>query len=302
MDKYKKSCSWGTIFGLNSLDLTDAQLKKIESNKLSEFAISDPRVEKIISERLLKGDFETFKNVTVFDEKEFIVCKTLFSAYNDGLRIFEQKLQKDKGYYWRSDFCKWELLDEINKYIEIDRYLNKDKSVLNINNLKISNLYDKYYRINDLIHNIIITENNSYSQRKIDEELFSTLSKEKIEQYITVILTKKSSRVCFLLKNSNLSEEHTILTLRKIAGKDLPPCKPIMAKITKAMLKKIPSVTRLRVMETLYIDICDVKAVVDINAPEDFNDILFGVSLKYNERAKRVVVYFNKLLENNRRK
>lgn len=297
MARYGRSCEWGTIFGLSSTELTDEQLSKVDADKLFEFVLADSRVTKIVANKLENGDLNTFQKLSSFSREEFINNTLLYTTYNDCQRkyadFFDKKL--DNYYFRRHEVCKWEFLDEQNKHIEFDRYLDGRKSSVQFNyNFNMDGLYEKYTRIDELMKKLVNTAVN----REVDKVLLSSLPKKYVDMYYNdLIINRSPYSIFYLLQNQALSEEQTIKVLRRIAGKSDLPTIDIKAHIDKKMLKKIPPVTRLRVLETLYGSSRRSNIIVDINKDTDLNDILFGVSLRYNYRVQQVIGRFRRLVE-----
>lgn len=289
--RYRSSADadWGELFGLTPADLTDKQLKKISFRKLIELAGQDPRVEQIVGNKILKARREDLEHLSRLEDDEIKLLPHLLSSYNKCLRergtILDK--QKSKSYYnRRDDYVFWKWLNNSNKAKEFSRWMDSESSIIDTNQIDYSWLYTTYPWLADKVTEHILTKYKSSATR-----LVINLPEVPTKKYVNRILECDRSVYIHLLSNKFTPREHIIKCLREIAGRVRVPA--LNVELDKSMLLELPSVMRLKLLESLLIHMRSGHVKFsDIDNEDDLKPLLFGTAIKYNARVEYVVRRF----------
>ena len=291
--RYGSRADWGDIFGLKAEDLTIAQLKKLKIEKLIEFATTDPRVEQII------GDCIAYtvehKDVTVLNkltDEEFKGLSYLKAKYNECISLNSDALSVLSDSYYepsRSDYVWWKRLSNENKAQEFARWINGKQSIINPCKIDYLWLEEKHpWLVDPVIKKVIEGSQDSII------EMIPQLSEIRMLQYIDKIFECDKFTYAHSLSNKHTPRRYVIKALRAIAGKKIVP--NIRVSLGKSILRELPPVMRLKVLESLLLHMRDgTVAFDDIDTKEDLGVLLFGTAIKYNDRVQLVVKRFQHL-------
>lgn len=288
--------SWADLFGLSTLDLTEEQIKKINTKKLVEFVLADPRVEKIVGDRILENptvdEVGYVKSISAntFDKLEYLKIK-----YNECLAIHESDLdsQTSKTYSARRDYVSWEKLSKGNKIREIQRWLNKKSAIINYYDIDFNWLSGNAEWMVSWVADKLTVSNNkdhlTYVTRYIPDKYYP--------KYLDKILFFNDPGVYSYCLNRSITPDNIkIKILKNIAGRKRIPSLDVA--IDSNLFSKLPPVTRLKALETLLVYSNSKVVFSDITSEDGLNELLFVTSLKYNQRVKRVVqIYKSRCLQ-----
>jgi len=291
MGQYYRSSSYGFLYGLEPTDLTEEQLKKIDFDKLIEFVVKDQRAEKILGDRLDTAPVREFAMLNYINDDEIKNVPYLISQYNKNLRnrAADLEQQAKKEYYYGDRYSKyvfWRLLNSSSKAKELIRWIDGLYSVVNINDIDYNWVHTNYSWLSDKVINKILSDYNSSAAIK----LVCELPEEPLNKYIEII-SAKGTLSPYLLSNRNTPRKYIVKCLREIAGRVRVP--KLNVELDKSILTELPSVMRLKLLESLLINMSNGKIkFTDIHNEEDLKPLLFGTAIKYNSRVENVVRQF----------
>jgi len=279
--------SWGYIFGLAPTDLSLDQLNKVDFKKLIEFVGLDSRVPHLVATGIKN---EAVDNISYLKRADLSVIKTYPNIVAEYNRFIERHPAIIQNSWDRPRYVYWELLNDANRKIEIDRWQSSETSIVNDNQVDydwleeynpdiVSSLVEKYTPY-------IISQDKLnwryYSYDSICSNLIRNISKPRLELLLPAIFEGKSSQFKLLtLQNKHLPEKYILLALRILAKRKYS--QTIAAVITKEMIEKLPTMTRLKVLERIAVDI------VGIEDSDQFRSLMFGSFFKYPERVEKVI-------------
>lgn len=288
---YKNSREFGKMYGLEASDLTDEQLKKVEFNKLMECSVLDDRAVKIVGDQLDNAGLEQISRLDNYDKEDYEKIQYVIDKYNEVINTNGDKLEKEanKSYYYgrRSRYIFWDMLNEQNKLIEVVRWHGALSSVVSPRTIDFEWLCKAAPELAETTIEKILDQHDH--QSKIN--LIRQVPKEFGLKYIDKIFEQHPSLYVHMLSNTYTPRNYVIKALRGIAGRKRIP--RIIATLDKSILEALPSVTRLKVLESLCIYSGSKITFTDINCREDLEPLLFSTSMKYNERVSAVIRYFN---------
>ena len=296
---YRKTpadAKWGELFGLSPTDFTDEQLYKINFDKLVELIDKDPRVDKIVGDRILTDDIETLKELKRLPDEYSDGSPYTVSQYNKCIRERHKEVDKytDKAprysYRSREDIVLWEWLDKNNRAKEISRWVDDKTSVFNPNLVDYTWLYTNFSWVGDSVVNKLLDK--GYGSGAL-RQVATTLPEKPMKKYAERINERDNTLSVYLLANPHTPRKYKIANLRAIAGKARVPKLDI--EIDKSILLEIPPVMRLRLLETLFFEMRGHVKFKDISTEEEFKALLFSTAIKYNGRVERVTRRFNYL-------
>ena len=281
-------CDSGDLFGLSSLDLTDAQLEKIRIDKIMEFVDTDPRADKIISNRIDSWDVIR-KHFSNLNYSEADRMPNTIKKYNEF--IFSNRVPID-SWHSRNSYIFWKLLNEDNKIKECKHWLRGNLNVFDPANADFGWLYSKHPRLAKSIASKIIGGTIPYNYKKEQEykSLIPHLPKSEMDKYLDVIYKEGKPYRLYLASNQFTPDKYTDAILRYMSGKSTIPSIPVV--LSKKNLTKLPPVTRLKLLESLMLDYGGTLNFVDINTAQDLESLLFVTAVKYNARVQKVVRSF----------
>ncbi len=292
----------GYIKGLSAGDLQTWQLEKLNHEALIDLITEDIRIEpilcKIVSEST-DANFFKMLNTRMINSafNNYILLK---NAYNDKVKSTPEPFIYDARYGYvdypqeRKEFVVWSRLNDENRKIEICRWLDNQSSIVYAFSLDWPWLEKDEYLSNKVAEKIVQSNNGSIGP--FCHNVSSIMLEKYEKQILEYLLSNKSFDVASaLLQNSNSIDSLIIAAFRTLSKTSNIRVFPqtILAPIKKSHFSALPSVTRLKLLENL----CEYKVrkinLIDIKTDEDLQPLLFGVSLKYNYRAARVVRDFN---------
>ena len=283
-------CEVGSLFGLTAADLTDEQLKKINLDKLLEFADTDPRADKIISEQM-----KTWEDIRMhfsgLGEKTVDNMPHTYQKYN---QFVSANSVPTDGWYRRDNFIFWKLLNDDNKVMECKRWLKGDKNAFDATGMDYSWLYNVYPRLaKKVTEKILCIPRHEYLRELKFKVLIPALPEPELLKHLPTIYGEGRPFSFYLTSNKFTPAKEKEALLRAMSGKNLPSMDIIL---DKSILVKIPPVTRLKLLESILFNMYDGKAIfTDIKTPDDLNSLLFVTSVKYNGRVQKVVDKFKKI-------
>lgn len=297
------SCEWGELFGLNPNDLEDWQLEKISIKKLTEIAVNDSRAEKILGDKLIKCELDELSALDRLEKTDIKKLDYLRNKYNECIKLREKEIDKAsvKNYYrcMRSNYIFWNFLNDSNRAKELFRWTNSDKSIVNSNEIDFDWLYKKYSYLGDLAVKKMLKD-NKHSRRPGSSvvTMIKNLPKELLEKHVELLFNCDKALYAHALSNVNMPREYIIKALRGISGKKRLPA--INVTLTKSILEDLPTIMRLGVLESLMLHSRSNITFEDIETSEDLETLLFGSTIRHNERVSRVLKTFKFRYEKNR--
>lgn len=302
---YKKELrsSWGELFGLDICTLTEEQLLSIDITKLVEFLDLDARIEKVlvnkvhqVSHKDVAQAFVRFKEL----DKELSQYPVLYEAYNNYIRLNgDEMVEACKEYHLpnRSDFVKWEWLDDRSRDIELNRYAKKEASIVRDTSLDYKWLYDNKTDLAIAIAERVMSGNCvSWGAQG---HLLSTMPEEMIDRFMVPIFKgerKKNKELTFnVLTNPNTPHKYVVRALRNI-GRRKKNVPRITVPLGKKVWKDIPSITRLNILESIMYYGANKESLNfdDINSEDEMKELLFSCFLRYYNRVERLLKVFTK--------
>lgn len=290
---------WGSLFGLSPKDLTIGQLKSLKFEKLIECIESDPRIPHMIAARLPGENFDAISYMSKLPNEIMTKYPNIIYSYNRYIDNNIKRIESNK--YSRNHVIIWNMLEERHKKYEVDAWFNKRQSVITEYNidyewLRKNHPYEAKIKISGFIDKMKSQEYNKHGWgfRGINH-MISNVSAEYIDLVCATLFDKKNNTISSELKlmalsNKNLSAQYTVLAL-KIGSKRLY-WPTVEAKITKDILKKLATITRLNVIEKL---IALASPIYGIEDETDFRTLMFGSIMRYPERVERAVKRFNRI-------
>ena len=330
--RYSADSEWGEIFGLKSTELSDEQLKKISFNKLVEFIESDPRAEKIVGDKLLTDDMASLEPVKSLGEEEIKTKSYFLSKYNEFVALRDKDIDESSKNHWERDRAKWvrwSLLNDENKQKEIRRTLGEKDSVVNLREMDYQSLYGiNRHLANDLIKHVVktgytdhvMTMLNSIDHQSIyqkhpetggsiilhafkvgDKVLRRTVEKMPKEVFLAVLpkmFEQPQNIYLYALCSEHTPKGYALKALRAVGKRRNIPT--IKTPITTSMLKELPPVLRLDVLESIMysLDSSTDNPFIDLTE-DDLRHILFTTSIRHNQRVDYVVSKFKQLKAKN---
>lgn len=292
--RYSENSDWGEMFGLHPKDLELWQLEKINIAKLVEFAPIDPRAEHILADRIaVTTEFEEIERISKLYDDEFNKLEYLKLKYNECIAINSDKIEEayqNKWNFRRNKFVWWNRLSSGNKSQEFNRWLLGKSSIIRPNLIDYNWLIEEHpYLIDSVIAKVLKEEGARPITKMIPQ-----LPKKYLLKYINQIFEQDKYIYAHALSNEHTPHSYVIKALRAIAGRKKVPS--IKVELNKAVLEKLPTVMRLKVLESLLIYMRGGNVTFsDIKCESDLTPLLFGTAIKYNHRVQNVVKRFNYL-------
>ena len=279
-------CDAGDLFGLSPTDLTIEQLNKIQFEKLIDLLPRDERIGSIVADKI-----PAVKLKSLIALKDTTISKDIIMAYNTRLRIDKSSL--DQTYHYdRNYIIKWDLLDDENKIAEITNWSNGLISCVNTDTMDYKWLYGYDEELAKItVDNIVKNQTRSYSSHNILFPLIKGLPKEELNRVFPTIKEKFNKDIfIYILSNPAAKEEWVLAALRIIAKKNTSP--EILANITKDILDKLPTITRLEVLENIVRN--RNKDCIKNISEDDVKTLVFSSTMKYPKRVEQLVKSINK--------
>jgi hypothetical protein len=278
---------WGDIHGLNISDLPVELLKKIRFEKLLECIEDDPRVPHVIASRMLNENIEAVKYIRYIPENIITKYKDIISVYN---RYLEKNNDKINSLYNRSYLVLWYLLNETNRKIEIERWIDKRNSIVNDNTVDYKWLYTVYPETADQLVEQMWKQESRYKwQQNGVKHMIRNIPKHRTNDIMERVFKSKNKDLHLeALGNPHLSKRHTIKALKVAAKRTNIP--NIKAEINKEILENLPTITRLEVIEKLVSHKIKIQ---DIKDKDEFKVLFLGSIMRYPQRVEYVVNRFD---------
>jgi hypothetical protein len=304
------------MFGLSPRDLTDEQLTKLDFKKLLELLDKDPRVEQIVGDKLLDESVESLEYFKNFESGELDNYKYVLKQYNSYYRREKGEMKKKNSYYsYRSDSVFWHMLDSCNRQLELKRWADKEDSIINEDNVDYEWLYTNNVKLADEVAERAIANGKSRYHGSINSStlhLLKHMPRHKVDDLMPKIFELDKNVYMYALTNEYLPQKYTAKALRVLAKRRNIPT--IHAKITPAVLQKLPTVMRLEVIEAIMYYHSNNNTsyrrraryshhnnrntaslpFVDMNE-EKLKALLFGSSMRHNHRVEKVVKRYKTL-------
>jgi hypothetical protein len=299
---YSDRCKWGELFGLRPSDLTEEQLSKVQFKKLIEMLPEDKRVEKVIAKSIFKCDVADINHIRYFEKSDIDKMPVFIEAYNNFVKYRQKDFENNSKRYWgpsRLTYVKWEFLNNSGRAREIARYLNNQDSIVDISKVDFDWLCTEYpWLAHKMIRKIISLGHNHriHNTSAPLPRMISILPYDFLVQHIDSIFDKcGNSAAAYVLSNPNTPKKYIIKGLRAIAGRIKIP--KINMTISKNILESLPPVKRLETLETLLVHTSSKVKFEDIESSDDLKTLLFGTSIRYNERVRTVINMFKRIYE-----
>lgn len=284
----------GPIFGLNPTDLNDEQLNKIQFPKLVDLVELDPRIIKIVADKLNEMNLGYICHLT-YKYHKFMHDQYFCKKYNEFYRNRGNEIHPSWN---KCSIVFWEVLDNPNRFNELQLFINGKNSI--INDFKFDYNwcwnYDKETTRN--VANRIISSKNYSSTYNSIEKFTITAPKELYLEFLPKILRQikaKKYSAGFLLLNEHTPEVNIIQALRSFSTRT-QNLVGIKAKLTKEILQKIPPVMRLNALEQIMNNKENYSALRDIDE-KDFASLVFGTTIKYPQRVERLLKIYKRNME-----
>jgi len=284
--------TWGDIYGLDVKDLPVELLKKIKFEKLLECMDNDPRIPHVVASRMLSEDVESVKYFRHISEDIVKKYPNVIAVYN---RYLEKNDAKVSSSYGRSHLVLWHMLNETNKKIEIEKWINGSNSIINENTIDYEWLYDKYPDIAERLMEQMWKQESRYKwQQSGIKHMIRSIPKHYIKDVMDRVF-KSTNKDLHLeaLGNPYLSEKHTVMALKVAAKRTHIPT--IKATINKKVLETLPTITRLEVIEKLVQNRTEIQ---DIKDKDEFKMLFLGSIMRYPQRVEYVVNRFDYIRSN----
>jgi hypothetical protein len=301
--KYSQTCAWGELFGLDIKSLSDEHLNNISPAKLIEFIKIDPRVEKIVGDKII-NDTKAMPALTAISsfEEEIATCQYFVSKYNELYAKISgdiSKKLKSDYYYNRGNYIYWGLLNEENRKIEFSIFSKSEDSIINVSNIDYDWLYKNDAALADSIIDRVMRDYPHPSSAII--HLIKNIPVHKLDSFLPKLFKEDKQVYMYALENPNLPEEYTSRALRVTTKRTKIP--NINAKITETVLKKLPTVTRLEVLESILrcghyqYRLSHVARGLKFEGitEEVLRNLLFGNVIRHNSRVENVIKRFKEL-------
>jgi hypothetical protein len=293
--RYSADSEWGDLFGLAPEDLSEEQLKKVKFGKLIELVNEDSRAEKVAGDKLMTCGIKEIARIDKLDEKELKELPYLLMQYNKCIRQRTKILEKEEETNYstnRHGYVLWPILDKSNRAKEFARWIDGKKSIIETGEINYPWLYDNYGWLADQVVEKILKNSNYNSGAAV--RLVKNIPEEPTKKYIARIFECNRNIFAHALSNQYTPRNYIVKALREIAGKKKVP--GLRVTLDKSMLLELPSVMRLRVLESLLIYMRSGKvSFSDIPSEEELKPLLFGTAIKYNARVQYVVKRFKYL-------
>ena len=280
---------WGDIHGLEVNDLPVELLKKIRFEKLLECIEDDPRIPHVVASRMLNEDVEAIKYLRHIPENIITKYPNVISVYN---RYLEKNIDKVGSSYGRSHLVLWHMLNETNKKAEIERWINRNNSIINDNTIDYEWLYNAYPETADQLVEQMWTQESRYKwQQSGIKHMIRNIPKHRINDVMERVFKSKNKDLHLeALGNPHLSKEHTVKALKIAAKRTHIPT--IKAKINKEILENLPTITRLEVIERLVSNRVKIQ---DIKDKDEFKVLFLGSIMRYPQRVEYIVGRFDNI-------
>lgn len=285
---------WGDAYGLNSKDFTYEQLCLMHFSKIIEFANTDPRVEKIISNKINSIPLESLSHINLLKDEELSNLHIFKEAYNNMITLrFEEINNLSRNYNCNRDkIIFWRLLNNENKINEYYRWKNGKDSIINEKEIDYNWIEEndlEFFKslVKDNIEKLKLSQYSRYNTNNGIRNMIRQISGEYLIKNIPIIKESSEPYNLTLLENKNLPIEDQVELFRKISGRK-NICRLNVITSIKA-LSKVPTIMRLNLLETLIIYNYGSINIVDAEGSKDLYNILFGSLLRYNERVERLI-------------
>lgn len=281
---------WGDICGLSPSDLPDDLLRKINFEKLLECLEIDERVSHLVAAKMLEVNISSIQYIKNIPEATIFKFPNIISMYN---RYIEKNSDtiNTKNRYERARIVFWNLLDERNKEKEVLRWIGKLSSVVNANSVDYKWLFEKHPDTADQLVKKVWEQKGSYHYGRWGQDelkhMIKNIPESKLEEVMSEVFKGSKHLQLEALGNPNLKEEHIVKALKIFAKKSYVP--NVRAKVSKSILEKLPTITRLEVIEKL---VSQRATIYDIKSEDDFKSLLFGSIIRYPGRVERAVEKF----------
>ena len=289
------STEWGTLFGLGLNDLTEEQIHKLCFEKLIEF-LPNEKIEKIIVERINRREFDIDEiNYLLYAVNKIDnfknICPNITKAYNDFIYITRQDADAGPSKTGKHELMK-QLLNDKNLYNELIRSLkfNDSYTLTNVYSTDLEWIKSIY---NDEVYNYwkIYIDNKLKNRFTAEYELvrfFKVMNAKQANDFATELKnTNKDWYYCALASpHLNNNDTHDIIkSIRKTTSNH-----HINAVINESIINRFATVTRLEVVEKiLYASSCDTFPFSQDLNTDKMSELLFGSSIKYNNRFNKVI-------------
>lgn len=285
--------SWGDIYGLEISDLSTEALYKLNFEKLLECIEDDQRVPYIIAARILDAKIEEIKYFQHIPEEKIVKFPNIISIYNRYIeknRTIIDRLNAYQRYYT----LQWCMLNEENKKIELQRWKEGKYSIINETSIDYEWIYsiDPEYG-NHIIDKIFQRDRYRNFQSSAFYHMIKNIPKQKTPEIMERIFGLENKYLHMnALSNKHISDEYIIKGLRILADRTHIP--EINAAITKDILEKLPTITRLKVIEKLVQRSVKIKGFKD---KDEFKTLFLGSIMRYPRRVEYIINNLNSILE-----
>jgi hypothetical protein len=295
--RIKITSKWGDLYGLEPSDLSDAQIEMLSFKKLIEIASEDFRAEKAAAYKIMTTPINNFEIFGFLEEDEINGLSILKTRYNKALVQREVDIDLQSRTSWRSRrdlYVHWKLMENYTRHLEIIRWKKDLDSIIDERTLDYGWMYENDITMfNSVVSKITekIQDIRSYGTQDVAVRLIRTLPKEPFDAFYEVVKDKYAYRVA-LLGSFHTPNEYKIKMFREIAGKKRG-FHNILVRTDKDTLSKIPTVTRLKLFETVLHNGGRIE-ISDASASSDISELLFGSMVRHYERVQSVVALYKR--------
>lgn len=273
---------YGSICGIHPSKLPIELLQEVDMEKLSECIKEDKRVEEIISTKIESSTIKKITFLKNISDDDILQSPAILKAYNDCIKRSAKDL--DGSYVFRNDFIREKLLDNENKMNEVKRWLNGLDSVVNESSVDYTFLFEHFPDLADAKIKKILSE--VYTSRGM-YRMIATLPKNKIPEIFPEVMKRKTSVKIHVLCNQYTPKEFIIKALKCIGNKVNIP--DIKIKIDEDIIKSLPTITRLDVVETLLNSGKKIDFAQNFKSKDELANLLFSSAIRYPDRVERAV-------------
>lgn len=294
---------WAQLFGIPIESLGENQLKHMDFQKLIEFLDVDPRVERVLGDKIAKASAEDLSKFKYFSREDLKEKPYVLLKYNESLREREEQPENNNLYSGslRSCFVFWELLDEENKRNEFERFSKGKSTIIDDSSIDYSWLYENYPELAlSTAVKVLKSARNISSHydyyNSAYKHMVGSIPKEMADVIMPLVFEQGKHIFSHALSCPHISDKMTVTALRAISNRRVG-IPEIKVPITKAILDKLPPVMRLNCLNTMLFESPRAKNIkfVDIKTEDDIKALLFSSMLRHHGKVERIVRKFKQM-------
>jgi hypothetical protein len=275
------TAGWGELFGIPISSLTDEQIEHISFGKLIELIDLDPRVPPVICKKFKENHIGSFKQ---FDQIKDILLNSPDVVVEYNRYLARNKHTVDVSFN-RKSLVVWDLLDEDNRKQEYHRWVDNKSSILSNNTIDYKWLEKNSPSLCDAVIQQVIKKRGWNTSAFT--HMLSSVSASKMKDVLKMLEPLAKHWAAYLLCSPYASKKQIILGLRAIHKRTYLPT--IKAPITAEVLKGLPPIMRLDIVEKIVSQYHNAQAITSNVSEEELRTLLFPSIIRYSGRVERVV-------------